>query len=77
MYKLQETPDSSVALEDGSGYQPVATLKDEYGGISHIIIDDHCYILVNGSDTRPFNKVYHWYPEAVNAMKRLPTPKYA
>lgn len=75
MYKLQETPDYEVTLKrSGSTATPVATLKNEYGGVSHIIIDDHCYVLVNGSYTRGFDTVKHWYPEAVDAMKTLPTP---
>ncbi len=74
MYKLQETPDPKIRMENGSVVTPVATLKDEYGGISHIIVDDHCYVLVNGSNDRPFRSVKHWYPEAVDAMRTLPTP---
>ena len=77
MYVLQDKPDAKVTLESGSEYTPIATLKDEYGGISHIIEDDHCYVLVNGSTDRPFKKVHHWYPEAVEAMKKMPTPEYA
>ena len=76
MYKLQSVPDEKVTLRSGSVATPVATLKDEYGGISHIIEDDHCYVLVNGAADRPFVMVKHWYPEAVEAMKTLPTPKY-
>ena len=74
-YKLQELPDESAFLKSGSRINPVATLKDEYGGVSHIIMDDGCYVLVNGSRGGEFAKVYHWYPEAVDAMKSLPTPQ--
>ena len=74
MYKLQETPDEIVTLNNGSEVTPIATLKDEHGGVSHIIIDDHCYVLVNGAAERGFSSVNHWYPEAVEAMKTLPTP---
>ncbi len=77
MYILQETPDGKVELESGSIATPVATLKDEYGGVSHIIEDDHCYVLVNGSYDRGFGTVKHWYPEAVDALRTLPTPKLA
>lgn len=75
MYILQEYPDTKVVLRGGSEHQPVATLKDEYGGISHIIEDDHCYVLVNGSKDRGFGTVEYWYPEAVAAMKTLPIPE--
>ena len=57
--------------------KPVLCLEDEYGGQSVIATDDHCLILHNGSDDREFRSVKHWYPEAVNALKTLPTPKYA
>jgi hypothetical protein len=70
MYRLQLKPDAVVLL-DGSGLSrqatPIATLKDEYGGVSNIIVDDHCYVLVNGSNT-----VKHWYHEAVEVLKTLP-----
>ena len=77
MYILQETPDEKVELENGSIATPVATLKDEYGGVSHIITDDHCYVLVNGSYDRGFRTVKHWNPEAIDALRTLPTPKPA
>ena len=77
MYKIQKTPDKEVTLRSGSIVTPVATLKDEHGGISHIIEDDHCYVLVNGSTDRGFATVKHWYTEAVEAIKTLPTPKPA
>ena len=77
MYKIQETPDERVTLRNGSIATPIATLKDEYGGISHIIEDDHCYVLVNGSTDREFATVKHWYAEAVEAIKTLPIPKPA
>jgi len=77
MYKLQEIPDKEVVLRNGSTATPIATLKDEYGGVSHIIEDDHCYVLVNGSYERGFTTVKHWYTEVVEAIKTLPTPKPA
>lgn len=77
MYILQETPDKEAVTTRNTKITPVATLKDEYGGISHIIEDDHCLVLLNGSEDRLFTKVYHWYPEAVEALKTLKTPEYA
>lgn len=74
MYVLQAVPDEKVILRTGGTYVPVATLKDEYGGVSHIVIDDHCYVLVNGSYERGFATVKHWYREAVEAMQGLPLP---
>lgn len=74
MYVLQQAAEPSVALRNGSEYRPVATLKDEFGGVSHIIVDDHCYVLVNGSADRGFDTVKHWYREAVEALQALPLP---
>jgi len=73
-YKQQKFPDVIAYIEGGGRINPLATLKDEHGGVSHIIDDDGCYVLVNGSRRGKFTKVYHWYPEAVDAMKSLPTP---
>jgi len=72
MYKLQVSPDTEATLDNGSIVTPIATLKDEYGGISHIIEDDHCYVLINGSANRDFLMTYHWYQEAVDVLKGLP-----
>ncbi len=83
MYKVQKTPDKSATLLNGSKITPIVTLKDEYGGVSHIIEDDHCYVLINkmhkGYENSPeiFNMVHHWYTEAVDAVKNLPSPKPA
>lgn len=75
MYILQTKPDKKVVIGNNSIHSPVATLRDEYGGVSHIIIDDHCYVLVNGSYTDGFQTVKHWYPEAVEAMRTLSSPR--
>ncbi len=71
MYKLQEKPDNKAMMDNGCEIKPLATLKDEYGGISHIIEDDHCYVLVNGSKDRPFGMTHHWYKEATEALANL------
>lgn len=73
-YILQDQADPSVTLKSGGRVHPLATLKNEYGGISHIVNDDHCYVLVNGSESGGFQTVKHWYREAVEALKTLPTP---
>ena len=76
MYVLQKEADKEAMLKNGTLVTPIATLKDKYGGISHIIEDDHCYVLINGAIDRPFAMVRHWYREAVGAMKTLPLPEY-
>jgi len=59
--------------------QPVLTLMDEYGGVAHVIEDDHCYVLLLGSSSEGiFKETAWWFPEAVRAMKALlPVPKHA
>lgn len=75
MYQLQKYPGTAAQLENGSTVTPVATLKDEHGGVSHIIVDDHCYVLINSAaEDGSFRMSYHWYPEAVEVMKQLPVP---
>lgn len=49
MYKRVNTIDT-ITMDDGGQAEPVATLADEYGGVSHWIVDDHCYVLVNMID---------------------------
>jgi hypothetical protein len=74
MYKLQEQPDKKAVTKSGTTIKPVATLKDEHGGISHIAFDDGCYVLYNGSEGRPFGISSHWYKEAVEALQTLSPP---
>jgi len=75
MYEVQKQPDAEAFLENGAPIKPVATLKDPHGGISHIIVDDHCYVLVNGATDRPFQMTSWWYQEAVSVLHTLPLPK--
>lgn len=75
MYQLQAIPDKEAFLKSGVPVTPVSTLRDEYGGVTHIVVDDHCYVLLQGSDNEPLAglvPVSHWYPEAVEAMRALP-----
>jgi len=71
MYKVQEKPDGMARLINGSEVKPLVTLKDEYGGVSHIIMDDGCYVLINGNKDRRFGMVKHWYYEAAIALRDL------
>jgi len=45
--------------------------------VSHIIMEDHCFVLVNGGEERPFTTVVHWYQEAVFALWGYLHPKVA
>lgn len=73
-YEIQPQPDPYAILDNGSHVQPLLTLKDEYGGVSHIILDDHCYVLINGSVGTVCSMVYHWYPEAADALALMLNP---
>ncbi len=74
MYKVQEKPDGMAHLANGSiEVKPLVTLKDEHGGVSHIIMDDHCYVLINGRAGGYFAMVKHWYQEAAIALRDLLT----
>jgi len=57
MYQLQERADEVAILDKGRTGDyviPLATLKDEYGGVSHIIKDDGCFVLINKTVTGGF-----------------------
>jgi len=71
MYIVQEKPDKTAKLSTGSIVTPLVTLKDEHGGVSHIIMDDHCYVLINGGKDQYFNMVKYWYNEAAIALSEL------
>lgn len=74
MYQLQEEPDKTAMLENGVEFTPVATLKDEYGGVMHIMEDDYCYVLVLKCEVG-FRMTPWWNTEAVAALKVMPPLK--
>ena len=75
MYVLQEKPDEEITGK-WSGCRPRATLKSEYGGVVHIINDDHCYVLLlDNTSGHGFVAVKHWFKEAVEALQGLPLPQ--
>ena len=75
MYVLQKEPSEKI-ISKWSGCKPRATLKDEYGGVAHIINDDHCYVLLlNDTSGHGFVAVKHWFKEAVGAVQSLPLPE--
>jgi len=74
MYRTQSAPDSRVLLENGSETYPLATLRDEYGGEAHIILDDHCHVLVIKNAEGSFSRTSWWFREALEASRNLPLP---
>lgn len=69
MYEVQKERDGSAAMENGSEVRPLVTLKDGSGGVSHIIMDDGCYVLINNcGEGGSFRTASHWYPAAAHAL---------
>lgn len=73
-YKVVGTHESAT-LNNGDKVRPLVSLEDEHGGVSHIIEDDHCFVLVNGSKDRKYQMVYYWYDAAALALADYLTPK--
>lgn len=77
MYQVQDKPDDTAQLTNGGVVTPLVTLKDEHGGVSHIIMDDHCYVLVNervlvdSHSGHSFEMTAWWYREAALALAAL------
>lgn len=66
-YKLCSVPDDYAVLSNGTEVTPLATLTDEHGGVSHIIMDGGCYVLCNGTE-HMVSLVTHWHEEATQAL---------
>jgi len=79
MYRVQPNPDPIATLDNGSVLTPLATLKDEHGGVAHIIEDDHCLVLVLNAGRKDdrVQMTSWWFPEAVEASRTLPVPRRA
>lgn len=75
MYILQEKPIPYHYKDQEELLTPDATLIDNQSRqIYHIDQDDHCFVLVSIDDFGKGKWVTHWFPEAVDALKTLPTP---
>jgi hypothetical protein len=72
MKAIQPMPDGKAVLKSGTTVTPILTLIDHFGGKSHIVVDDACYVLVNGNDRDGFDISSHWYQEAISALRVLP-----
>lgn len=71
MYKIQEKPHARAVLTNGEEVKPLVTLVDEGHGTSHIIMDDGCYVLINGQRGGGYGMSCHWFPEAAQALAGL------
>jgi len=72
VYQVQPTPDDKAILDTGATLYPLVTLKDEHGGIAHIIKDDSCYVLTTGSVGGRVCMTPWWFREAFEAGRHLP-----
>ncbi len=76
MYKQVETT-KEIKLSPTSGpTNPVATLKNDSGGVCEIVVDDHCYMLFlkRGDE---YIKTPWIFREAHDVLKTLPPLSYA
>lgn len=72
-YKVVDSPDYFFGDTGMRINNPVLSLEDEYGGKTHVVEDDGCYVAYNNvGDTDKFVSITHLYPELFNAMKKLP-----
>jgi len=79
MYKQTETK-TTANLSNGVEITPVATLEDGCGGVAHIWVDDHCYVLglermealTSDSDEKLIVRpTHHIFWEAFEVLKTL------
>lgn len=80
MYKQTEiTP--TATLSNGVEITPIATLKDNHGGVAHIWVDDHCYVIGLEKETQDTSDsamktvvtpTHHIFREALETLKSLP-----
>jgi len=74
MYQLVE-PSLSITIKGlDEKIAPIATLKDEYGGICHIIEDDHCFVVCLEKADGISNPTTHLFKEVIEAIKTLKIP---
>lgn len=72
-YKVVDSPDHFFGDTGIRINNPVLSLENEYGGKTHVVEDDGCYVAYNNiGDTDRFVSITHLYPELFNAMKKLP-----
>ena len=81
-WKLTSTPDGVVNLGGWAGRSsrsseqdtvtPVKTLTDGYGGRAHIVVDDHCYLLLLEHSDGKCHATAWWFAAAVDALRQLP-----
>lgn len=74
MYKQTKATSKIRLSKGGSIVCPIATLKDEYGGVCHIAEDDHCYVLYQNNSDGTYSLATHIFKEAFEVLRNLPSP---
>lgn len=62
-----------ITLDNGTDAVSVAEFNN---GSSHIICDDHCWVIVNHYSKRGYAYTHHVFPEAMKYLKMLPDDPY-
>lgn len=73
-YKQVETEKEITMSNSKSVVSPVATLKDEFGGVCQIINDDHCYVVCLKQQDGTYKPTTHIFKEAFEVLSKLPDP---
>lgn len=73
-YVVQEYPDIVATLDNNVDFKPLVTLKNEHGGVAHIMEDDHCYVLTINAGRKDgrVQMTPWWFREAFEAARTLP-----
>lgn len=70
--KVETTPE--IEMDNGIVRHPIATLKDDFGGICQIVSDDHCYIVCLKQTDGKYKPTFHLFEEVLTVLKELPYP---
>jgi len=74
MYKQVETTKEIIMQSSKGIMYPIATLKDEWGGICQIINDDHCYVICLKQIDGTYKPTTHIFKEVFEVLKTLESP---
>lgn len=73
MYKQVETTPEIIMSNNGI-MNPIATLKDDCGGVCQIINDDHCYVVCLKQEDGTYKPSTHIFKEVFDVLKQLKSP---
>ena len=73
-YKQVETEKEITMSNSKSTMLPVATLKNEYGGVCQIINDDHCYVVCLKQQDGTYKPTTHIFKEVFEVFSKLGCP---